>query len=55
MTLICILSQLLVFRKLTFKRLPFYSNSIRFADPARFNGKECKNIEKVYKPSSIRV
>jgi hypothetical protein len=33
MTLICILSQLVVFRKLTFKRLPFYFNSIRFAHP----------------------
>ncbi len=34
MALICILGQLVVFRKLTFKRLPFYAISIRFAHPA---------------------
>ncbi|SHM58434.1 hypothetical protein SAMN05216311_102556 [Chitinophaga sp. CF418] len=50
MTLICILSQQVVFRKLTLKRLPFYSISLRFAHPAA-QRKECKNIEKVYIPS----
>ena len=38
MALICILSQLAVFRKLTLKRLPFYSISLRFAHPAEIAG-----------------
>jgi hypothetical protein len=46
MAFICILSQYVVFRKLTFKRLPFYSNSLRFAHPAAQKREECKNIEK---------
>lgn len=45
MALICILSQLVVFRKLTLKRLPFYSISLRFAHPAVF-GRSAKILKK---------